>query len=57
VSTTIDSSTIPTPTDTVSASIHFVCLVSIRKITTPNPKSIQSQESRPLPIIGISLRK
>ncbi len=57
VSTTIDSSTMPTPSDTVRASIHLACLVSIKKTTVPVAKIVQSHDIRPLPIIGSSRRK
>ena len=43
VSTTIDSRTIATPSDTVSASIHFGSLVSIRKTMHA------AAEQRPVP--------
>ena len=57
VTTTIDSSTIEAHSVTVSASIHFVSLVSIRNTTAPARKIVQSHDMRPLPTAGSLRRK
>ncbi len=52
VSTTIDSRTMATPSETVSASVHFDALVTMMNTTAPQPNSVHAQLIRPLPTIG-----
>ena len=52
MSTTIDSKTMATPNDTVSASVHFDALVTMMNTTAPQPNSVHAQLIRPLPTIG-----